>query len=284
MKSPPPPPPVFVRTNSFDTKPFDAKPFDADEKKNTGTNVTTWNHAVESKLADLCDHAKSFAWMHDRSYRTMRRRSFVFAIPVIVINILTSSASFGLTQYVTESDQKWLNVGVGSMNILAAILTAVDKLYGYSERVGMHKSALNAWTKLSTALECELSLPRDQRTPSDIFWKHARGEFDRLLEISPIIPHHILKAFRRIFSKQELSAPVVVGALRHTLIYSSTNENKPPPPPPLALQIPSIETEEADLTNQGSNPTTKQVNEKIMRDLDIARHQSQVQPIDIEVF
>ena len=32
----------------------------------------------------------------------MRRRAFAFAIPVIVINILTSSANFGLNQFFSQ--------------------------------------------------------------------------------------------------------------------------------------------------------------------------------------
>lgn len=213
---------------------------------NDSPNVSMWNDAVERKLADLCDQAKAYAWMHDRSYRTMRRRSFIFVIPVIIINILTSSATFGLAQYVSENDQKWLNVGVGSLNILAAILAAVDKLYGYSERVGMHKAAMNAWTKLGTSLECELALPREQRTPSEIFWKTCRNEFDRLLEIAPIVPHHIITAFRRMFGQRlHFSVPVVVGALQHTFVYANNVS-----PIIETIQLPSITTDQAQHPDQ----------------------------------
>lgn len=66
--------------------------------------------------------------MHDRSYRWMRRRAFAFAIPIIVVNIITSSANFGLKQFVNEADQRYVDFVAGSFNLLSAILAAVEKL------------------------------------------------------------------------------------------------------------------------------------------------------------
>ena len=73
------------------------------------------------------------------------------------------------------------------MNLVSAILAAVEKLcldpqsipdgrdtgigsslkisdpVSYSERVGLHKAAVHAWTKLANQIDCELGIPEESR-------------------------------------------------------------------------------------------------------------------------
>lgn len=95
-------------------------------------------------------------------------------------------------------------------------------------------------------MESELAIPIENRMPFNICWKQYREEYDRLVEISPIIPHRIMKAFRKIHGRMpNFNVPSVVGRMRHTFVYQNTttvlNDIPKPPPPPSTM----IDTDEA---------------------------------------
>jgi len=66
-----------------------------------------------------------------------------------------------------------------------------------------------------------MSLPREERmSPHDLL-KHTKDAYDRLQEISPLIPPEIVKEFKITFQKEtEISKPEETNGLEKITIYN----------------------------------------------------------------
>ena len=81
--------------------------------------------------------------------------------------------------------------------------------------------------------------------------KYTKDYYDRLQEISPIIPRELIEKFKKEFNKPEyanISKPEETNGLEHIVIYGSENPmtpafniSSPKPIPPAPIDIP-VET------------------------------------------
>ena len=87
-------------------------------------------------------------------------------------------------------------MGIGTLNIIAGIITTIAQFTRVGELSEANRVASISYGKFSRNIATELSLPPEFRTYSGIdFVQMCRSDFDRLLEQSPIIPLDILEKF-----------------------------------------------------------------------------------------
>jgi hypothetical protein len=213
-----------------------------DEKRNY------WKEEEENLLKDWADKAQCYELLHAKSHAVYKSRHTWFVIPVIIISTVTGTANFAQDKITNEKDKNIFVMVVGGLNIFAAIITTVSQFLKISEMNEGHRVASYSWGKYYRNIKTELAKhPLDRTNPTDLI-AMAKEEYDRLLELSPMIPKKVITEFNRTFLKNnKISKPEICDIIVPTNVYNMTKDErlemvqKFNPPPPI---VPEVETEE----------------------------------------
>ena len=191
-----------------------------------------WKREQEYILKEWSDKAQCYYWMHLKSHRKYKLKNTYFTIPVIIISTLTGTATFANNLF--GNYQQIASICIGSMNILAGIITTIFQFLKIAELNESHKAAALSWEKFHEYIKVELlKNPVDRETPSKVL-KYCSQQYDHLIEFSPIIPEDVITTFKSTFKKKfkDISVPTICGRLKTTRVFDETIANmlvfKPP--------------------------------------------------------
>ena len=99
-------------------------------------------------------------------------------------------------------------------------MNTIGTYFGWAKRAEGHRISSIQYSKLYRFLSIEMSLPRNERmTPHDLL-KYTKEYYDRLQEISPLIPPEIIKEFQIKFKdEKDISRPEEVNGLHKVVVY-----------------------------------------------------------------
>jgi hypothetical protein len=120
-----------------------------------------WNEQLENVIAAEAERCRGYAWIHMRAEQRQQRRANFLAIPVIVLSTLAGSASIGSTSLF--GDTPWASTGIGAVQILVGVLQTLASYFQYSRRSEAHHQAYIQYSKLFSAVQVEMGLPRVER-------------------------------------------------------------------------------------------------------------------------
>jgi hypothetical protein len=186
-----------------------------------------WTKEQEDLVAQWSDIAACYRWLHTRTEARYARYNMSISIPVIILSTLTGTVNVGLGSIVgnDEQNQKYANLGVGGVSILAGILSTLGNFFKFAQLTEANKSAALAWGKFQRLAAIELALHPTDRIDSLEFIKMCRNEIDRLIEQSPPVPDAIIRSFEENFgSIENLKKPDICNHIEHTNVYESKNE------------------------------------------------------------
>ena len=200
------------------------------------TNIDIkWSHQHEKILIDWADKAMCYRWLHAKANRKYYKLNAMFTIPVIIISTLTGTANFAQDKF-ADDQREYAVMAIGSMNILAGIVTTIQQFLKIAELNEAHRVSCVAWDKFFRNIKVELAKHPDERIPVKGMMKWAKEEFDRLIETSPVIPqvtiHEFLHAFKKTPDFELISKPEICDELIsiEKFRYKATiddNENLP---------------------------------------------------------
>jgi hypothetical protein len=159
-----------------------------------------WKEEQENILKKWGDKAICFKLMHDRSYKKYWCLNAWFNIPVIIISTVTGTGNFASSSI--DNNHTFIFI-IGSLNILGGILATIANYSGIAQRLEGHRFASISWDKFSRKIQLELSKVRNDRVHAKDFMKQISEEYDRLIEISPIIPNDIIRWFTNVIDTGE---------------------------------------------------------------------------------
>ena len=178
-----------------------------------------WKNEEEEILREWSDKAQCYRWLHARAHTLYRRKHAMFTIPVIVLSTITGTANFAQDRFPPEYVNYFV-MGVGSLNILAGIISTIAQFLKVAELNEAHRVASIAWGKFNRRITIELARHPDDRSPVFDFMKSTKEEYDRLMETSPQIPVEILGAFKLEFGDlKEMILPEILGRMETTKIF-----------------------------------------------------------------
>tara|TARA_B100001123_G_C15173001_1_gene972191 strand:- start:102 stop:1166 length:1065 start_codon:yes stop_codon:yes gene_type:complete len=198
-----------------------------DMKENKSHNKRSfWKEEEEKLLEEWADKAQCYQWMHLKSHEKYRRKNTWFTIPVIILSTITGTANFALDKFGEEHRDKVV-MGVGSLNIVAGIITTVAQYLKIAELNEAHRVASLSWGKFYRNIKTELTKhPFDRMGPFEML-KICKEEYDRLLEISPLIPKNITLKFNRVFKEVDnVVRPEIIETLRPTKAFELTKTER----------------------------------------------------------
>ena len=172
--------------------------YDLDDVTSIINNIK-WSQEHENILVEWADQAMCYKWMHSKARVKYNRINALFTIPVIVMSTLTGTANFA-AEKIPEIYREYFSIGVGSVNILAGVLTTIQQFLKITELNEAHRACTISWDKFHRNIKVELSKNTNERINPFQMIKISKEEFDRLIETSPTIPKKIIDDFKNTFS------------------------------------------------------------------------------------
>jgi len=166
-----------------------------DKSESTVREYTPWEKHHENIFIDWADKASCYKWLHASSNIKYSKKRNLYTIPVIVLSTLTGTANFAIER-VPLKYRSECSIIIGSVNILAGIITTVSQFFKINELSEAHSMSSISWDKFHRSIRIELLKSPEERVDVTYFMKTCRDEFDRLMETCPHIDSDIIDKFK----------------------------------------------------------------------------------------
>lgn len=205
-----------------------------------------WNSRLEDYFATTGEKAHCLSWIHKHAEALYSKRTTWIDLPVIVMSGVLGFLSVGSTNMFAGNETAATSA-IGAGSLFVSILNTIGSYFGWAKRAEGHRIANIQYSKLYRYLTIEMSLPRHERmTPYELL-KYSREMVDRLQEVSPLLPHESISAFREKFGDakyNDIAKPEEANGLEKITIYEdlelpSANSIQSPPAAALRIRLPS---------------------------------------------
>ena len=200
-----------------------------------------WTDVLEEYFASTGEKAHCLSWCHKKSESLYSNRRTLIDLPVIVISGVTGFLSAGSTSLFSNPTTSSVALGVASLFV--SILNTAGSYYGWAKRAEGHRISAIHYARLYRSVSVELSLPREERTAPHDFLKFVKDQYDRLQEISPLLPPEVIREFQTKFAnEQDISKPEEANGLEKITVYRTDVEGVDNRSPHIRLRTPKTAT------------------------------------------
>jgi hypothetical protein len=195
-----------------------------------GENVT-WNRRLEEYFASTGEKAHCLSLIHKRAEALYSQRRNFIDLPVIIISSVVGFLSVGSSS-MFPNNSMGASIGLGVGSLLVSVLNTTGSYFQWAKKSEGHRISAIHYAKMYRFLNIEMSLPRSERmSPHDLL-KYTKDSYDRLQEVSPLIPPEIIKQFKQEFTGKpeykEITMPEIANGLEKITIYVSSPTHTPP--------------------------------------------------------
>ena len=184
-----------------------------------------WHTQHEKILQSWGETSSCYRYLHFKSYLNFKSLNMHFTMPIIVISTITGTANFAQETF-PDAWVDYVPLGIGGLNLIAAILATVAQFLKISELMEAHRVASISYGKLSRDIRLELSLPiLDRRHSGDDMVNRCSTEYDRLIEQSPPVPGKILDKFEKTFRKVDNFDKPEISQIKPIRAFDQFKEN-----------------------------------------------------------
>ena len=152
-----------------------------------------WKEEQERILKTWADKGQCFKTMHERAYKKYWCLNAWVNLSVIIMSTITGTANFAQSSFGNSTN--YVILAIGGINLLTAITTTIGQYTGVAQKLESHRISSISWDKFSRKIQVELSKARIDRIPPKNFVNFCQETYDRLIEVSPIIPNDITRWF-----------------------------------------------------------------------------------------
>jgi len=179
----------------------------------------TWTTALEEHFASTGEKAHCLSWCHKRAEEKYSRLRTFIDLPTICLSSVCGFLQIGSEQMF--NDPKGSAIGLGMLSLFIALLSATQTYFKWSARAEAHRITAIQWSRFYRFLHIEMNLPRHQRKTAEDLLKETQQTYDRLQEISPLIPPDIISDFHKKFDKyKDISRPEDLNGLEKITIFT----------------------------------------------------------------
>lgn len=188
------------------------------------TKDIEWTQEHEEILIEWADKAMCYRWLHAKSNALYSNLNTWYTIPVIVLSTLTGTANFAQDR-VPALYQSYFVMLVGSLNILAGIITTIQQFLKVTQLNEAHRVSSISWDKFYRNIKIELAKHPKERIDVRQMIKMSKEEYDRLMETSPAIPEKIINGFKDKFNTSEVFKAIIKPEICDILIPTNDFRN-----------------------------------------------------------
>ena len=194
----------------------------SDEQENI-----SWNSGLENLIAQEAERCSGLSWLHTECEIYFSYRTNIIALPVIILSTVNGFLS-GSSQMIFSNPTS-SSIGIGAVSLFTGVLSTLGSYFAWAKRTEAHRISAIQYKKISRFLTIELSLPKSERIQARDILKLTREQIERLLEISPAVPHSIQDKYKNIFKdNKDVSHPEIIAGLHKVYINNTevTEERK----------------------------------------------------------
>jgi hypothetical protein len=194
------------------------------------TNIR-WTDKLEEYFVSTGEKAHCLGWVHKQAESMYSNRRTFIDLPVIVGSGVIAFLNAGSQSMFEDPRISSIALGVGSL--VVGILNTLGSYFGWAKRSEGHRISAIHYAKLYRFISVEMALPREERmSPHDLL-KYVKDQYDRLAEISPLVPAAIIHKFQSRFKKYtDIAKPEEANGLEKITVY------KPSPAEEAAAETP----------------------------------------------
>lgn len=182
----------------------------------------SWNENLENYFKSLSERTKCLSWCHKRGEEIYSHRKTFIDLPVIVISSLTGFLSASSTN-IFEGQEKMSSILLGTASLLCSVLQTINVYYSWGKRCENHRNSAIQYARLARFLEIELGLPANERMSAQDLLRFCKESYDRLQEVSALIPPEVIVEFKKKFgSQKDISKPEELNGIEPTKIFHDT--------------------------------------------------------------
>ena len=201
-----------------------------------GMNGEIWHKSNEIFFKSLGDEAQLQALCHMKSHEEFSNRSRKYQLPIIILSVMCGSGNFVSTSF--PDNQDTIILGVGLVSIVTSIISSIAQYLKLAEKSEAHRIAFVSWEKFYNNIRFQLSKRREEREELINYMSSVTNEYQRLQEISPLLPDNTTKSIlyhKKKIIKQGMNVPVSLRSIQPTswwddqedgLTHKSDTENK----------------------------------------------------------
>jgi hypothetical protein len=177
-----------------------------------------WTEMLEEYFASTGEKSHCLSWCHKRAEQIFSTRKTWIDLPVIIISGVTGFLSAGSPSLF--SDAKLASISLGVASLFVSVLNTAGSYYGWAKRAEGHRISAIHYARLYRAVTVELALPREERMQPHDFLKYVKDQYDRLQEISPLLPTEVISEFQVKFANEkEISKPEEANGLEKITVF-----------------------------------------------------------------
>jgi hypothetical protein len=178
----------------------------------------SWTERLEEFFASSAEKAHCLAVLHKQAEALYSGRKTFIDLPVIVGSAVIGFLNAGSTSMFQDPKIASIALGVGSL--VVSVLQTINAYFSWAKRAEGHRIGAIQYSRLYRFLSIEMSLPRHERLDPSALLKQTKDTYDRLQEISPLLPPGILREFRKAYDKEtEISKPEEANGLEKVIVY-----------------------------------------------------------------
>lgn len=178
----------------------------------------SWTHELEEHFASTGEKAHCLSWCHKKAEEKYSRLRTFIDLPVITLSSVCGFLQIGSEQMFQNANAA--SIALGLLSLFVAILSTTQTYFKWSARSESHRIAAIQWSRLYRFLSIEMNLPRQERKSAQDLLKDSKDAYDRLQEISPLIPTDIIDLFKKQFAQEkDISKPEEANGLEKIIVY-----------------------------------------------------------------
>ena len=156
-----------------------------------------WDDDMESLYESWHRRAAAAEAGHRKMSERMRRRYVLLGVPIVVLTTVVGTSVFASLQHEPVSTP--LRIVVGSLSILAAVMSSLQAFLRYGMRSEGHRIATIRYETLRRDMSETLAIPRASRSDPARELDSVRQRLDRYAKESPIVDERLWASLEREF-------------------------------------------------------------------------------------
>ena len=176
-----------------------------------------WHESNEVFFKALGDEAQLQALCHMKSHEEFSKRSRGYQLPIIILSVMCGSGNFVSTSF--PENQDTIILGVGVLSIITSIISSIAQYLKLAEKSEAFRIAYVSWEKFYNNIRFQLSKRREEREELGNYMSAVTNEYQRLQEISPLLPDKITKSIlwnKKKVIRQGMNVPVSLRNVKPT--------------------------------------------------------------------
>jgi len=195
-------------------------------------------------LANWCDQAKSFNWMHTHAYSRYSKRSTAMNICTNIAISLVGIVNLALAS--SQIEPMTTSIVTGSVSVGIGIIKMIQEQFNWTSLASDYKHSATKWDHISRKIQEQVVLPYAGRKDCGTFLKYIKQDINEASDTNTIIPKDIRNNCNDKFGKiPDFDVPDICGHVEHTVVYI--------PDPTSALQVPLLSTTSNNNAERDSN-------------------------------